>query len=65
MKKFYSVPEKKIINKETSDEVESFIEFYNKNIDFLNILNNSFNSIEEDIDEEEIKKLIEKIKIIH
>lgn len=65
MKKFYSMPEKKTINNDTSDEVESFINFYNQNMDFLNILDNSFKSVEENINEEEIDRLIERIKIIH
>lgn len=65
MKKFYSMPEKKTINNDTSDEVESFINFYNQNMDFLNILDNSFKSIEENINEEELDRLIERIKIIH
>jgi len=62
MKKIYFLDEKKEKNYESSDEVESLLLFYNKEKDFINLIKKNLITLEENIDEEKVEILIEKIK---
>jgi len=65
MKKFYSLLEKKEIQKENPDEVESIISFLENEKNFINQIEENLKTLEEDLEDEKINRIFDEIKNLY